>query len=369
MANDKAVTDLIAAIDAADQAAVARLLDEQPALAHGWKPINHAAYLGRKAIVATLIDHGADFSAVSTSCFAPLHRAIEPKDAVPRTPAHVETVKLLVERGASLDARGCWHRSTPLLTAAMAGNAEMAAIIGDALFATRPPTIFEASALGMADRIAALLAVDAVLASAPDANGLSALHYCASSQLWRGSNTLAASLVAVAEILIAAGAPVDAKASLEGFALPPLHWGTKNPAVARVLIAHGANPTDALGSAMWEEAWEFAEYLVGAGANVDARDGDRTLLHERLHWGKTKPALWLLAHGADPNLADARGNTPLHSAAGRGLGEPILRALIEADANADAKNSDSLTPADLARAKGKTKAAAFLDSRKPAHTP
>ena len=55
----------------------------------------------------------------------------------------------------------------------------------------------------------------------------------------------------------------------------------------------------------------------------------------------------LIAHGADPNIPDVDGYTPLHNASMRGLIE-IVRLLIELGANLEVKDKQGRTPLGLA---------------------
>jgi cytohesin len=80
----------------------------------------------------------------------------------------------------------------------------------------------------------------------------------------------------------------------------------------------------------------------------------------------------LLAAGADPNLGENYGFTPLHEAAENGR-EEIARALLAANADpsrglvkAFDKYPVGATPVDVARLAGKAALATLLSPRSPA---
>jgi ankyrin repeat protein len=68
---------------------------------------------------------------------------------------------------------------------------------------------------------------------------------------------------------------------------------------------------------------------------------------------------YLLAHGADPNMAQNGLFRPLHEAAANGDRE-IVDLLLKAGADRRAKTSGGKTPADLATEKGHQELAALL---------
>lgn len=84
------------------------------------------------------------------------------------------------------------------------------------------------------------------------------------------------------------------------------------------------------------------DILARAPELVNTRD-DRgeTLLMNALMGGNIEFAKELIAHGADPNVRDELGNTPLHHAAGRGT--EIVSKLLAARADANAVNKRGAT--------------------------
>ena len=139
----------------------------------------------------------------------------------------------------------------------------------------------DAAAVGDQDTVRAMLAQDSSLVRASDKNKFTALHSVA------GQDD-----VEMAELLIKAGADVSAKNDV---GMTPLH------------IAQYASAV---------------EVLVRHGADVNARaKGGWTPLHVQAQEGCDTGALEvmeaLLDAGADPNLKDDKGRTPLDFASTR----------------------------------------------------
>ena len=164
----------------------------------------------------------------------------------------------------------------------------------DALLATNPELdIFEAAAVGRADRVSELLRSDQQLAKAWSADGFTALHLAAF------------------------------------FA---------RPEIARQLLAHGADvaavakndmKVQPLHSAAAGGSREIVAQLLAGGAEVNAQqDGGFTALHAAAQEGDRSMTELLLAHGADASRKTEDGKTPLDLAAGRGHEEieKILKA-------------------------------------------
>ncbi|WFC41782.1 ankyrin repeat domain-containing protein [Pseudoxanthomonas sp. SE1] len=78
--------------------------------------------------------------------------------------------------------------------------------------------------------------------------------------------------------------------------------------------------------------------------------------------GRPDAVTTLLANGADPRIADADGNTPLHHAA-RSSDPGVVALLRDAAAELDALNHDGLTPLGVACVAGNWRLAKFLLER------
>lgn len=77
-----------------------------------------------------------------------------------------------------------------------------------------------------------------------------------------------------------------------------------------------------------------------ADAGATTACGRRTPLHQAALNGKSDVVLLLCDRGADPNAKTSSGNTPFHDATHAGT----IRALLEANADIEARNNDGRTP-------------------------
>jgi ankyrin repeat protein len=153
--------------------------------------------------------------------------------------------------------------------------------------------IFEAAALGRADRVRELLAVDPGLARARSADGFTALHLPA---FFGGPGTAEA-----ARRLIASGADVSARSD-NSFWVLPLHSA-----------ASGGHA-------------EIVEMLLEAGAEPDPRQRHGwTPLQAAAQNGNARSLEALLAAGADPELRNDDGQSAADLARAAGYDELAAR--------------------------------------------
>jgi ankyrin repeat protein len=212
--------------------------------------------------------------------------------------------------------------------------------------ATTTSEIFEAIAEGDLDRVRKLVAEDATLAGARDAQGLSAV----TQARYHGHDDIVGALLdagpeldvfeaaavgrieRVRELLESDPALVSAF-SPDGFT--PLHLAAffGHPDIARLLVEHGAdtqavarNPMRVmpLHSAAATRQLEIAELLVDGGADVNAsQERGFTPLHEAAQNGDAALTRLLLDRGADREQAAEDGRRAADFAAERGHDEVL----------------------------------------------
>lgn len=185
----------------------------------------------------------------------------------------LDEVQRLVRGMPALAAARDGNGVSGIMLAAYHGQREVAAALVEM---GAPVDIFEASALGLVDRIAALLHEDPACASAFASDGFYPL----------GLAAFFGQLAAV-RALIAAGADVHATAR-NAFKVQPVHAAaaSRNLEILRAVLEAGGDP------------------------NVPQQQGFRPL-HEAATHANREMAELLLKHGADPRLANEAGKNSL----------------------------------------------------------
>jgi ankyrin repeat protein len=280
-----------------------------------------------------------------------------------------------LSRGAEVGARSAQRGETPLHNAALNGNLAMIELLvsrgadpnarddhgvrpfhyasrhlqGSAVQLLRrlgahEDNLFEAINAGDVGRVHAFLA-SGIDVNAPDLHG-TPLHLA-----------VATNQVAVALMLIDAGADLEAVGDPAG--AHPLHLATLHghAAMARLLIERGATleARDGHGRTPLIVAANFgkedlAKLLLDAGADPLAKDdiyGETAILLAALS-GNTKIAALLPSHGVDVNYRSGhRGASPLHYAAGYGQ-LTMVRFLVAHGADMGITDKSGMTPYQFA---------------------
>ena len=110
---------------------------------------------------------------------------------------------------------------------------------------------------------------------------------------------------------------------------------------------------------------EVARALFDLGTPIEFADGNGiTMLGRAALNNEVSMARWLITRGANVNVVDKLGMTPLLWAASMDFGDPaMIELLLQSGARADARNRDGLTALDLARKYGHTEVVPALAAR------
>jgi ankyrin repeat protein len=207
------------------------------------------------------------------------------------------------------------------------------------------------AAVQAADHVAVsrLLGNDPALASARDANGVSAIMHA-----------FYARQPEIAEVLIAAKPGLDIfEATAAGKTDKVSEILNRDSDASRQWSADGFT---ALHFAAFFNRSAIARELIQHGSDIDAiaRNPMKvTPLHSAAAAHSGEIVRLLLERGANPNARQQGGWTPLHAAAQDGDAE-MVRALVEHHADPKATNDEGKTPGDIATEKGHVEIAARL---------
>lgn len=352
---------LIGCIRSADLALVRAAIRSEPEAARSPQIVGEAARLGWTEALKLLLDHGADLNA-SWRNYRPLHAVIqiEPHSKQPGADApRLACLKWMLANGADPEQLGGWPATRAIITAAFVGEP---AYIAELRRAGAIVDGFVAAALGDIRHVEKALTKDDSFATARDSGGLTALHCSTGSRLGGRNKKIRDALVAIATLLLNRGA--DVKTTVRSWAhdVDAVYFAVSSDQreVFSLLLARGADATQALVPAVWSNKTDLAELALSRGARIDrAIDEGKPLLNQMIRWGQFKQALWLIDRGASPDVADEQGWTAVHQTTSRG-NEKMLKAVLDAGGDPMRQDKEGNTPLDVARARGRTKIVAAL---------
>jgi ankyrin repeat protein len=155
------------------------------------------------------------------------------------------------------------------------------------------------------------------------------------------------------------GAPTIFEAAAVGKTSMIVRHLARDPMLANAYAEDGYQP---LGLACYFGHYETAEYLIKAGASVNSpskNDLHAAPILSAAAAGHVKIVMLLLNNGADPNVREQGGYTPLHAAAQNGDTQ-MIRTLLFNGADLTIQAKDGKKPIDIAADSGHKDAATLL---------
>jgi ankyrin repeat protein len=318
-------------------------------------PAGQASGLPNRAVViaagraftkalALLRKNGADLNG-SWRGYRALHALLQedPHAAAGKpTPERLACLDWLLDHGADPELLGAWPPARAIIIAAFVGEPEYVQRLRKA---GAKMDGFAGAALGDRKLVEKALAKRPGFAKERDSGGLTALQ-CAAGSRYPG-----AKLLDVARLLLDAGADLRARTKSWSHEVDAMYFAAsaKNKAIFELLLERGGDPTEALAHALWRPSPDFAELALAHGAVPDrAVSSGKPLLNDLIRWGQIPATMWLLAHGANPNLPDPSGWTAVHQATSRG-NERMLRSVLEAGGDVTRRDKLGRTPLDVAK--------------------
>ncbi len=372
----------------------------------GLTPLHLAAYQSRREIVKLLVGKSANVNAKTREGSTPLIKAIEWFAGTERghlaltsraeIASMMDVVRLLIDNGADVNAADTYD-DTPLILAVASGEKSLVELLlarGAAVNSKGHEgvsALYTATIAGQ-NEIAELLIARGAEVNAGTKTGFTPLGYAA-----RDGNR------AMAELLIAHGADMNTKDARYG--RTPLVWaltmssmvspGRESPVwkqlsareqadirkeiyvhkgqwidVAGQLIDHGAdaNAADSKGRSPLYLAAAIGDSglirsLIGRGAALDDMRAGESPLHAAIAGQRKEAAVLLINGGANVNIPDTGGMTPLHFLSTFMDDRNLAGLMIDHGAGINVRDKDGDTPLDAAISAGNKQVAEALQLR------
>jgi len=343
-------------------------------------PLHMAADRGLLEVTRILIERGASINARDSRDRTPLHPTF---DGLSGTfdETYFDVVRYLLEHGADVDVQTNTEQPTPLHLASFYGGFKVVQLLLDHgadinVQDKNGRTPLHGTLVEMTDNLDDYFfdALRFLLEHGADVHALDNDHATPLHVVSQSGG------IKAAQLLLTHGAVVGARDNEDS---TPLHVASRcgNAKVARLLLEHGASihvrnkegqtPQRPL-LAMWsnkllDDDIDAVRIVLESGADVDSvDDGHSALLHGASYSRSVKVARLLLDHGANINVRNGKGQTPLHIASGRDADEiredsfDVISFLVERGADVHALDDNHLTPLHFASQRGNDKAARLL---------
>lgn len=123
--------------------------------------------------------------------------------------------------------------------------------------------------------------------------------------------------------------------------------GARNPSLVTMLLARGADVKKAPGGGLFAAGWwddvDNLKLLIDAGAEIDVVVGITPFLASWC-WKQFDAAKYLVKRGADINYQDQKGRTALHHGIEKEFDPKLLIWLVQHGASPDVTDRDGVSP-------------------------
>lgn len=349
--------EVITALRSGNLSAVRTAIQANPQAVRHPRVIVEAAQRAFQPAVALLARNGADLNA-SYRNYRPLHALLQEDphgEGGHPSRERLACLDWLLANGADPEQLGAWPSARAIIIAAFVGLPEYVARLRKA---GAKIDGFAGAALGDPALVGKTLRERPEFARERDSGVLTALQCVAGSRL---AGTAA---VEIATMLIEAGADIGALTKSWGHEVNAAYFAARKGSgeMFRLLLDRGADATDAVSHAVWGCHYELAQMALRHGADLDrAMANGKPLLNDLIRWGQIPQTMWMLEHGASPNIRDEMGWTAAHQAASRG-NVRLMKAVLEAGADLTRRDRGGYDPIDVAREAKRTKLVEMMTS-------
>jgi cytohesin len=320
--------------------------------------LNQAANAGNRAMVEFLLSRGADINVKAWQGKTPLHTAVEE--------GFQAVTEVLLANKADVNAQDN-SGDMPLHLAAQRGQTKIVQMLLAAGADPNAENKMGRTPLSFAAESSSTEAVKMLLAAKADPNGgkldaplFSAIYKqdaeSAKLLLENGANP---NVIGTNDFEVAFNGNFNGNQWSGRYRATPL-WlaiSTKQLPMVNLLLKFKADPNDSqtderpLFKAL--SSPDILGALLNAGGKVDSHLTDgMTLLDYALNMNfLTSTVETLLKHGANPNVCDLHGNTPLHYAVWGSLDRNKIALLLDHQADPNVRNDDGKTPLDIIKAR------------------
>lgn len=357
--------------------------------ARGQTVLFHAIKGKQLAIVQWLLEEGrANVGAVDKEGLTALHVAADMSD--------VNSARLLIDHGATVNARSNLHLTPLHMITNAAGRLVLSLLVGNGAIVEAEckygdqPLHKAASAGEEGTPILKLLSQYGADLAAKGASGNTAAHCAAACGCSKTLEVLVDESIDIKDCRNTAGytplmVAAQARATdtmtyllskgaspnvsdAQGHSLVELSVGWGDPLVISILRNHGAefgdlpdDKTHPVWAAISDGQTRRAmEQLLDAGLSMEYAQGGVTLLQHALEAENTEVSTLLLERGASVDIKDRYGWSALHSAAFAGVKSTLL-LVLQRVSDREPKDNQGWTPLDLAAFYGHKEAMSVLD--------